>query len=72
MLLVFSLTKDIFKDLLYNVQNRSKAKVVGQSDVPADASSWNESKLVFEAMEHIMDQTARVYISFHVGILVNL
>lgn len=56
--MVCSLTRDVFKDLLYNIQ--TKAKVVGHSDVPTDSGSWNEARMVFEAMEYIMDQTARV------------
>lgn len=59
MVIAFSLTKDVFKDLIYNVQ--SKAKVAGQTNVPVDASSWNETKMVFEAMEYIMSETARVW-----------
>lgn len=56
----FSLTRDVFKDLLYNAQSKNKIKIAGQSDVLADASSWNESKMVFEAMEYIMGETTRV------------
>lgn len=56
----YSLTKDIFKDLLHNVQRKSKARAVGQTTITADVSSFNEGKLVFDAMEYIIGQISGV------------
>lgn len=57
---VFSLTKDIYKDLLYNAESKRKAEIVGSSTHLDYDNGFKESKVVFDAMEYIIGQICRV------------
>lgn len=58
--LFFSITKDMFKDLLQNAERNAKARIAGQNTISDDVDCFNESKLVFDAMEYIIGQISRV------------